>query len=315
LLPIVEGPTQQAKPGVVEGARCGILTTLRDIVDRYGLPSVLSLRLAMENTGCVISGSYALLAIFPGTFEPNDVDFYVPSSNRDIFIGYLQQNGYALPAYPTDYQDTSPSVVGVHRLIRGNSPRTIDVVSVRGPDPLRAVVEFHSTLLMNAILSSGVVCLYASLTLRNVGLINYGLARMPGVHGVGIFDKYRLRGFSLEERLEDLDDSLPEDSHRCRVDPSCPSTVRTIHDVGVLFIVLDYVNDHFSTHRPTLVWRLANNSCCPAETNGFSMGANCTIGAFYLIIGIPGCALTDTLHCIQLRLRVWILLRRPSIFV
>lgn len=279
MLPIVEGPDQQVKPGIVEGARYGILTTLRDIVNRFGLSSVLSLWLTMENTCSVISGLYALLAIFPGVFEPNDLDFYVPASNLDILLSYIQQNGYTLAASPAEYRYMSPSVLGVHRLVCG--ALAIDVVSMQGPDPLKAVVEFHSTLLMNAISSSGLVCLYASLTLRNVGIINYGLPSIPGVNGVAHFDKYRLRGFSLEESLEDLDDSLVEDGHRCRVNPSCPSTIRTIHDAGVLFIAFDYIDDPFLTHRPTLVWRLANDSCCPTETDGFSMGPNCTICTYF----------------------------------
>jgi len=264
----------------MEGARHGISTVLHDIIAQFGLPSVLSFRLIMESTGCVVSGSYALLALHPGAFKPEDLDLYVPSDGFDTLVGYLQQNGYTLDASPTDYQYLSPSILNVRRLVRRDTHTAIDVVSIQGHDPLKAVVEFHSTLLMNAITSSGAICLYASLTLRRLGIINYGLSTTaPG--GIIVFDKYCLRGFTLEESMHRLDDYTIPSGHRCRVDPSCPSTVRTVYDSGSLFIALDGFDEHLPSHRPTLVWKLANDSCCPGETDGFTIRPNCVVCESY----------------------------------
>jgi len=81
----------QVDPAVINRGRYGVFLALQDVVDRHGLTSVLSLRRMMEATGCIISGSYALLAFHPGAFEAGDLDLYVPLDSRGAVIAYFER--------------------------------------------------------------------------------------------------------------------------------------------------------------------------------------------------------------------------------
>ena len=95
---------------ILNRGRHGVFQTLQDIVCRYGLTSVLSLCRMMEATGCIISGSYALLAFHPGAFEAGDLDLYVPFSGRSTIVAYFERAGYAIEESAPDYSYHSPTV-------------------------------------------------------------------------------------------------------------------------------------------------------------------------------------------------------------
>ena len=269
----------QVDPAVINRGRYGVFLALQDVVDRHGLTSVLSLRRMMEATGCIISGSYALLAFHPGAFEAGDLDLYVPLDSRGAVIAYFERAGFSITESTPDYAYLSPTIRGLDRLTSTRPTSAIDIVYTSGASPLKAIAEFHSTLLMNAITSSTAISFYPDLTLRRIGLTNYGL---PSV-GPAVFEKYRHRGFRIEGCL-DLFDELED--HMCTVDRSCPSTTRSIHDHGVLSIPLDCAEDLSSNTPTTLVWKLANASCFPGEPDGFTLGPKgdlCEFSILHLI--------------------------------
>ena len=147
---------------------------------------------------------------------------------------------------------------------------------------MKSIAEFHSTLLMNTITFATAISFYPNLTLRRLGLINYGLPS----DGLVAFGKYRRRGFKLEGCL-DLFDELED--HRCIVDPSCPSATRSIHDQGVLSIPLDCIDETTQLGHAALIWRLANASCCHGEPDGFTLGPKgdfcaCSFPTIYLLL-------------------------------
>ncbi|PPQ65632.1 hypothetical protein CVT26_000574 [Gymnopilus dilepis] len=147
------------------------LKRFRGLVHLFQLGSPAALRADMDRSDCIISGSAALFIFHPTTFIPNDIDFYLPIANAIHFEYALFRRGF------TEIVDNSSrvpyrgdSIVTVVRLRKPGMSRTINVITTRDLNPLAAVVEFHSTLVMNAVMADGVVSLYPLLTLAGRGI-------------------------------------------------------------------------------------------------------------------------------------------------
>lgn len=207
--------------------------TIHQILRLFDLQSPDLFRL-LHATGSVISGSAALLALLPWTFEPADLDIYVPRSQTNFVIKVIRDmHGFELyrSATPSRYRG-NPAVGGIFWFRKNHI--TLNVIASTSDNALEPIFHFHSTVVMNFISSLGVFCAYPNMTLNRRGLVNADV-HLRGQSEETIsrcFDKYRSRGFTINTTLNDWEDM---DGHRCTQDPSCPHTLRSVYDRGGLF--------------------------------------------------------------------------------
>jgi len=160
----------------------------------FGSPPVLLLVLKATNT--ILSGSAALLLVHPGLFDAKDLNFYTANEGDNPTLRYfLESCGYeAVPAHAdvvrTFYSDSVRSILAYRRVV-GSVSTHVSVVFVYPPTPVAAVVEFHSTLVMNYLSWYGMVVLYPELTLFRQGVVIQGDS--PSLRGC--VAEYERRGF------------------------------------------------------------------------------------------------------------------------
>lgn len=236
-----------------------IAQTYVSIVGRFLLGSVEGLRAIMRASNCVVSGSYALHAFFYNGFQLGDLDFYVPSSSSAPLLQFVQSRGYRCVGTTADYPTHASCIDKVDHFRLPGADLKIDVVYSRMASPIQVIPHFHSTIVMNYLAWYRAVSLYPRLTLDKWGIIN-GAMQVP-------IKKYRKREFSL---LCSLPGKGAYGCHECRRCTECPSTIRSIHDDGVLFVPLPGAPTSLAANATNLVWRLNNNTCMD-DSSGFSV--------------------------------------------
>lgn len=219
-----------------------VLDVLSRICATYELGSAADLRTIMDTTHTVISGSWALYAIFPDAFVPGDLDLYTSGPEKRRFnrlIMFLISRGYSVVSFAeeeymgADFDLKAADIDHIIKLSKRSSTGThrhINIITSRSPFQIRPIFHFHSTVVMNFIASYGLVCLYPELTLYRRGLIN---DPTPVPRVVSCVKKYRDRGFDLRPRL---DAWLNTQTQVCGHSLDCPSSNRHLLDDSVLFV-------------------------------------------------------------------------------
>lgn len=189
------------------------------------------LRLLHATSG-VLSGSAVILALMPWTFEPGDLDMYVPKSQADYALSVVKDMFDFRQSKAIGPYLQIPSVDRIIWLEKGHIKLNLIVSS--SESAIEPIFHFHSTLVMNFISSLGIFCAYPDLTFKRRGLINVG---KPGHRGADsatkiCIQKYRQRDFHLSATINTWADIR---GHVCTKDSSCPHTIRTIYDSGSLF--------------------------------------------------------------------------------
>lgn len=233
-------------------------TTMNEICERFQLGEALQLRQVMKDAKAVISGSNALLPFYRGTFEAGDLDIYLPVRSCLIIRAFLLKQGYRQAIGPQWYTQSNPSIRVVHSWKKDDL--SIDVIYSRSNSAIQLIAEFSSTLVMNYIAWFGLVSLYPRLTLQKVGVVN---SSSPGAVASRL--KYEARGFEFVEHVRE------QGRHVCKIDKICPSTIRSIHDTGVMFVPFRGCRGSLHDHEETLCWRL-NNNTCGGKGRGFTVG-------------------------------------------
>jgi hypothetical protein len=132
---------------------------------------------------------------------------------------------------------------------------------------LAAIVEFHSTIVMNVITFFGVVALYNDLTRRGIGWVN--MAGELTVRDKEWKEKYERRGFRLfsDSRL-----GGEVKSHVCGQDTNCSLTVRDLFDEGVGVMVFPQFRETnvgalLERLEPVFRWRSKGGRCFRERTS------------------------------------------------
>ena len=234
------------------------------IVHHYDFVTRHALHCFMQQNKVIISGSTALLALHSGMLQAKDLDLYVPIANQVAADEFLNETGYTIVGHGPDHSAREYEngwAIRVDRYAKGG--KMIDVVYTKG-SPVRAVAEFHSTLVMNYIAWYGLVCLYPALTLDKKALINADDERARERH-----ERYEARGFQFMRRHPQRPSDGPRQA--CRRCFECPSTVRSLFDEGVMFVPFGGVTGDLSLYEENVIWRL-NNNTCGGVSPGFTAG-------------------------------------------
>ncbi|KAJ7680202.1 hypothetical protein DFH06DRAFT_1315009 [Mycena polygramma] len=175
----------------------------------------------MTATRSIISGSVPVAALGGNKFIPNDVDVYSPETEGDNMLAFLEER----MGYDVNYPDR----IAIRRILwLCKDASRINLMFVEGNHPAAAVLQFHSTAVMNIVFFEGFLCLYPLLTLCKLSLMN-------GTNGdayerertARCIEKYSERGITTAKQLSQLNKGK---SHICSVDPNCPGTTRRVRD-------------------------------------------------------------------------------------
>lgn len=227
------------------------------IIAPFELEGLSFLKL-LKKTGSIISGSAALLMLFPNAFVPGDLDIFVSSTealilSMELTINYNFIFTQTMAFGPNMYPHTAP-VQAVHWLKNPTSNKQINIIVVTGKDPLEAIMYFNATHVMNFITPTGFGCAYPDLTLLKYSLIN---VQGGTIENQQWYNKHKARGFRMKRSLTQCRGFA---HHQCTVEPSCPGTSRHLRDSHMMFLefkIEDRPMKHVLHHyKGNIVWGL-----------------------------------------------------------
>ncbi|KAJ3518821.1 hypothetical protein NMY22_g13490 [Coprinellus aureogranulatus] len=193
-----------------------------DRVDRrlgeFGLDMALTLS-KLKECNAFIAGSVALVVLFPGMA----MDAFTRS------CGYTESS--SLPAFNTPINPLlqppfAPHPRGVTTIIRRYNDtiqKRLNLYEVKAGNraPLEIIVDFPTSLVMNAITHAGVCCAYPELTLNKLGIIKLSAV---GTYTPFTIARYRVRGFRFADGWRDprVMDIVFKEEHDCYTFRCCP---------------------------------------------------------------------------------------------
>ncbi|KAJ7118462.1 hypothetical protein C8R43DRAFT_960430 [Mycena crocata] len=244
---------------------------LNRLVTPFGVP-FNHLRYVLDATDSIISGSVALLALFPGSrfemlFDPGDLDIYTTRTQYTHLIRFFSiYAGYTISTEAGQEYFRLGMILRVFRLIRAGSSLSINIIVSLAENSMMPVFRFHSTLVMNFVSGrgTGVFSAYIEATTAFKGVVNSAVFNLKTAHSIrslhAILVKYQHRGFTILDLASDM-------PHTCTRDALCPSTVRSMLDQDSFFMKLQRpvagsraVNRVWNP-RDVLVWALGGVAC------------------------------------------------------
>lgn len=201
---------------------------LDEVLRPFNVP-VDRMRLLLEESGAVISGSVALLMLHPRRFDPANVNIYVQAAEATNLVMAIEEN--------TEYRFTrsspgggltlySEDIISFHYMLNSDIDKAIIVSVLEKRDPFLHIMTFDTTLLMNFVTAHGIGCAYPRMTLRGQGLSQ---------RHIGKYDwllRYQRMKFELAGCLLDFKEPF---EHLCTRDASCPRTARHVRDGHMMY--------------------------------------------------------------------------------
>ncbi|KAI0026934.1 hypothetical protein K488DRAFT_31325, partial [Vararia minispora EC-137] len=164
-------------------------------------------RTAMGNARAVLSGSWVLHLIMTysptntPTWTASDLDVYCHEDGLAIVMACLFEEGYepdilAADAWHRLSKSSNKGIISrVVKFRHEERGRKIDIVCTRAATPFEVVLDFWTTLVMNAVTVHDLTLLYPDLTLSRQG--RQPVSRL-NTRGVGhLVSKYIARGFQI----------------------------------------------------------------------------------------------------------------------
>ncbi|KAJ3532605.1 hypothetical protein NMY22_g7670 [Coprinellus aureogranulatus] len=233
---------------------------------------------ALEDTNSIIAGPECLTVWYPSLPSTGRMEIFVPKpTNSDIppIVSHLIKEQKfkvdKIPAVsqPHDlYQDqefgrTVTQLITLTKRATKKDPssgKCVVVVSKSPDTALITVTEMPTTLFMNCVTGSSVICLYPHFTFSEMGIMNYDgpvrhdiLPPTQSLNGMG---------FTLITKLQEP----LATSHICGQDHRCPYTVRNSMDGKAYWndIFTPYNNQPKSKRRGNrfMLWRLRCAGMC-----------------------------------------------------
>ncbi|KAI0083693.1 hypothetical protein BDY19DRAFT_858899, partial [Irpex rosettiformis] len=180
-------------------------------------------RALQARTGAIISGSFALQFFSQVYYSDTDLDIYVHYGAREILGSWILGNDYKyisrkITVTVGNVEDSASTleygqeILGVleFQRKRGDVEKKVQIIIVE-ESPLAAIMEFHSTCVLNFITFDMAYCLYPKATLiyqTNLVLKN------PDVLVRKALSKYRRRGFTCRRLIAEQGSLFLPDSVR-----------------------------------------------------------------------------------------------------
>ncbi|KAF8347121.1 hypothetical protein F5887DRAFT_882091, partial [Amanita rubescens] len=159
-------------------------------------------RRMMRTTGAIISGSSALQAFTREQYDDSDLDVYVEDTKRDIVHSILERMGYSRlesnigtkdSLDPNDGYPGKTEILHVVTYVKSRSNRVVQVIYT-SKAPIFAILQFHSTCVLNFITDSKAYCLYPFSTLCEKKTLVCGPTTVKIVDAL---QKYERRGWTI----------------------------------------------------------------------------------------------------------------------
>jgi hypothetical protein len=133
------------------------------------------MRNMMRRIGAIISGSSALWLVDSdrASWEPGDLDIYVPRNMAQTMIDFLLQEGYQLASIPDGEHPGGPYIdlghlASVTKLIKGDC--RIDLMESLSQSSVLPITLFHNTIVMNYMTADSISMMYPKLTFQRKGV-------------------------------------------------------------------------------------------------------------------------------------------------
>ncbi|KJA13033.1 hypothetical protein HYPSUDRAFT_209881 [Hypholoma sublateritium FD-334 SS-4] len=199
-----------------------LIDYLRNLGNYFALGKDDDLRNILKLSGALISGSCALLPLHPDLFTPNDIDFYVDNTAKHFILRkFLAENRYALILEHTSLmQPAYPQQLVHHVKLHHNKEhnKVVQIICSKKNAAANAIIDFHSTVVMNFISADGLVSLYPNETLSG-----HGIRLQSTANAEMAFNKYTARGFVLHPQ--------------CNLERNDPIyNLTDLHDKSTLFL-------------------------------------------------------------------------------
>ncbi|KAJ7429598.1 hypothetical protein B0H11DRAFT_1766922 [Mycena galericulata] len=223
----------------------------------------------LGRTDSVISGSSLVPILTGADFTPNDLHVYVPKAKESQMLLAIEGMGFTNQRTEARTYSNITGIIRVHWLTKAD--HIINIVVVDGENALIAILYFHSTIVMNFLSTHGLFCIYPDLTLYRLSIFSNMtmLDNFTREKHEDCFAKYTQRSIIFAPSLR----NFPEwSTHTCGQDPSCPHTIRSLHDGNGLFIPLvSHLESPQTVHNVPLrmlydgftsvVWSLGGTAC------------------------------------------------------
>ncbi|KAJ7822774.1 hypothetical protein B0H13DRAFT_2681636 [Mycena leptocephala] len=202
---------------------------LRIRLTQNGLDHAATYRWLDAHPPACLSGSLPLAAITSALWKPEDTDIYVRYEDEEAAKRFvtLSQNFFECKvAYQPSYQ-ANPALEKILYFQRGKHALNV-MVAREDVSPAVAVFRFHSTAVMNIVFPRVVISPYYSSIQMGVSWTNPTYRGTPEMLRRSK-EKYTGRGYQFREKRNPAE----LQTHICKVDPDCLSTVRMLRDASV----------------------------------------------------------------------------------
>ncbi|KAG6849440.1 hypothetical protein H0H93_008517 [Arthromyces matolae] len=231
-----------AFPATRKAVDAHIYQTIERAFKLLGLDAEHMLSLLGE-TGSIVSGSFVLMLLNPWTFVANDVDIYVPIDQADTVVEKMSAR-YNLKlisqpqnpewTLPDPNYDDLPYISRVLKYGQHKDSISVNIIESSTSNPLRPIFGgFHSSVVMNYLAGSEIYCAYPDLTFSWRNLLSTRRYKRIKDDAAPLktfrecVKKYQDRGYQYTHLEKGWCAGY---WHVCRNDPSCPSTIRDVHD-------------------------------------------------------------------------------------
>ncbi|KAF8736862.1 hypothetical protein AX14_013794 [Amanita brunnescens Koide BX004] len=226
-----------------------------------------SLQQMMFQTTAIISGSTALQFFARTRYDNSDLDIYIPEGSLEKGADWLLAHGYEsekrIPA-PEDPKDPFPTlegydctdeIVGVYNFKKGNPSKVVQLIATRR-EPIYAILDFHSTCVLNFITHDQAYSLYPFTTLCKQETVV--LCELWRGHNEDSLHKYEQRGWKAC-KMDDIcerDDTNDDRYVNVKGPSELAAEERRIGDVYCWILELDQTPVHASVYEEDIKWNV-----------------------------------------------------------
>lgn len=224
-----------------------------EMINRFEIGNSSMVLDVLQDTNAIIGGLLviAMLSSFP--LVPDNFDIFVPQEGFARVFAHLLQHDYIPQEDQIVTEHDFGSRTNSRVMILSKREFRIHLTETTTRLPILAILDSHSTLVMNYIAWYGIVSFYPRLTTRGRGVI-----QRTGPRSQAAIEDYRGHGYYLENQSADP-------THYCVAE------IRSSFDEDVLFISFLVGDPILFDIKREIIWRLKGRCCDSHHCRGFYM--------------------------------------------